>query len=198
MILLQSLIAGTSYQIKPLEGQSFEKKLKRNVEDLRINAPIQEFAKHPLGAIFIATDYDFPEDDSLFIKQENVFPVMYNTSMLPTGITDPTLLQKPINYLIDYMIDHQDTYDMDTIKNIISQFNTAGYVCDAEARTAPRPIEEVLESAGTSLKRTIATSYPVPKFEDCGFSIDPELWYLLIRNTLKGENTLIIGPTGIV
>jgi nitric oxide reductase NorQ protein len=36
----------------------------------------------------------------------------------------------------------------------------------------------------------------VPKREDIGFHIDPELWYLMVRNILRGENIMIMGDTG--
>jgi len=48
MILLQSFISGTSYQVKTLPKQNFEKSLMRHIDDMKITSPIAEFAKFPL------------------------------------------------------------------------------------------------------------------------------------------------------
>ena len=47
-----------------------------------------------------------------------------------------------------------------------------------------------------AMKASIAAKFPVPKVEDIGFQVDPDKWYLMVRNVLRGENTLLIGPTG--
>ena len=80
MILLQSIINGTSYQVKTLPKQSFEKTLTRHIDDIKITSPIAEFAKYPLGTIFITDGYDFPEDDHLHIRKENVVAMFYFVS----------------------------------------------------------------------------------------------------------------------
>ena len=76
MILLQSVISGTSYQIQTLPGQAFEKRLTRSLEDLRVTGPIAEFAKFPLGTIFIADEYDFPEDQDVIYALPSQFSIV--------------------------------------------------------------------------------------------------------------------------
>lgn len=194
MILLQSVISGTSYQIQTLPGQAFEKRLTRSLEDLRVTGPIAEFAKFPLGTIFVADEYDFPEDDHLHIMKEHATALYFESNVYPLSSMDAEKLQKVCDYTINYLLD-TTTHDMDFIKGLAEKFNTFGYDFNWDEMTAPKPIEA--GAAGSSnLKRTIAAHYPVPKREDCGFHIDADLWFLMVRNVLRSENTLLVGPTG--
>ena len=194
MILLKSTIAGTSYQIETLPGQAFEKHLTRSLEDLRVTGPIAEFAKFPLGTIFIADEYDFPEDDHLHIMKEHTTALFFENSVYPLSSVNSEKLQKMCDYTINYMLD-SGKYEMDYIKNTAEQLSSFGYEFNWEEMTAPKPIE-MGTGGGSNLKRTIAAHYPVPKREDCGFHIDPDLWFLMVRNVLRSENTLLVGPTG--
>lgn len=194
MILLQSVISGTSYQIQTLPGQAFEKRLTRSLEDLRVTGPIAEFAKFPLGTIFVADEYDFPEDDHLHIMKEHTTALYFESTVYPLSSMDAEKLQKVCDYTVNYLLD-ATTYDMDFIKDLAEKFSTFGYTFDWDDMTAPKPLEAGA-AGGTNLKRTIAAHYPVPRREDCGFHIDPDLWFLMVRNVLRNENTLLVGPTG--
>lgn len=195
MILLQSFISGTSYQVKTLSGQDFERTLTRNVDDIRITAPIAEFAKYPLGTIFIADKFDFPEEDHLNIRVDDVVPVMYEKTLMPMSHLPKERLNAIADYTVDYMLDHVD-YGVEFAKNVAEQFAAFGYEFDWDSKVAPKPVAGEALPTGANLRRTIAASYPVPTVEDCGFHIDPEMWFLLVRNVLRGENTLLVGPTG--
>jgi MoxR-like ATPase len=195
MILLRSNISGTSYQIETLPGQAFEKRLTRSLEDLKITGPISEFAKYPLGTVFIASSYDFPEDDHLHVMNDHVTALFYESTVYPISSLDKTFIQEMCDYTINYMLD-SGYYEMEYIKQMAESFQTYGYEFNWEEMTAPKPIEEMVSAGGSNLKRTIAAHYPVPKREDCGFHIDPEKWFLMVRNVLRGENTLLVGPTG--
>ena len=193
MILLQSFINGTSYQVKTLESQPFERDLTRKVEDIRITAPIAEFAKYPLGTVFIADNYDFPEEDHLNIRKEDVVPLSYEGTLMPMSHLDKERIQKIADYTVDYMLDNDS---VESAKAMASQFAAFGYEYDWDTKVAPKPVAGEALPSGTNLRRTIAASYPVPTVEDCGFHIDPDMWFLLVRNVLRGENTLLVGPTG--
>lgn len=194
MILLQSVITGTSYQINTLPGQAFEKKLTRSLEDLRVTGPIAEFAKFPLGTVFVADVYDFPEEDHLHIMKEHTTALFFENSVFPLSTFSTEKLQEVCDYAINYMLD-SGKYELDYVKDIATNFTTFGYTFDWDEMTAPKPIEAGAPG-GSNLKRTIAAHYPVPKREDCGFHIDPDMWFLMVRNVLRGENTLLVGPTG--
>ena len=195
MILLQTTIEGTSYQVRPLKGQAFEKTLTvGNIEDMRITGPIPEFAKFPLGTIFIAPGYDFPDPDHLNIHAENLTNLMFDGSVFPLSHIATETLTKMLDYFVDYMID-SPAYGIDKAKEIATQFEAYGYTCDWAAKIPTLESGSAIPS-GTNLKRTIAATYPVPTVADCGFHIDPDMWFLLVRNVLRGENTLLTGPTG--
>ncbi len=195
MILVQSLIVGTSYQIKTLEKQSFESKLTRYVEDLRVTGPIAEIAKYPLGTVFITDSYDFPDDDHLHINKDNIFPLFYESTVFPIGHIAPEKIQEFCDYAVDYMIDHE-VYGNESAKLFAEGAKAYGYTYDWDAKTAPKPIEELASETGSSLKRSIASTYPIPDAKVCGFHIDPDVWFLLVRNVIRGENQILIGPTG--
>ena len=194
MILLNTVIEGTSYQLKTLPKQAFEKKLTRHIDDLKITGPIAEFAKYPLGTVFVAETYDFPEDDHLHIVAGNIHPMYFQDSAFPLS-TIGEKLQDICEYTIDYLIDYS-SMEHDAIKSLATQFGSYGYVFDWESKTSPKVEEGQPVAEGSNLKRTIAAHYPVPKREDCGFHIDPDIWFLMVRNVLRGENTLLVGPTG--
>lgn len=196
MILLQTIIEGTSYQIKTLPGQAFEKKLTRSLEDLKITGPIAEFAKFPLGTVFIADEYDFPEDDHLHIMKEHVHALFFEKSVFPISALGEEKIQQVCDFAIDYMLD-SGTFDIEAdVKPIAESFAAYGYKYDWDEKTQVKPMEAGEIPSGTNIKRTIAAHYPVPKREDCGFHIDPDIWFLMVRNVLRGENTLLVGPTG--
>lgn len=49
---------------------------------------------------------------------------------------------------------------------------------------------------GANISDFIKSNYPRPTVANSGFHVDEDLWILLIRNVLRKENTMIIGPTG--
>jgi MoxR-like ATPase len=55
---------------------------------------------------------------------------------------------------------------------------------------------EVTEVVSKSVIQMIEENYPCPKEEEIGFHIEPAIWKLLVRNVMRGESTLLIGPTG--
>lgn len=197
MILLQTKIEGTSYQVRPLKGQLFEKTLTvANMEDMRISGPIPEFAKYPLGTVFVAKGYDFPDPDHLNIHAEGLYPLMFDDKPFLASFDGmlPEKIAEILDYVVEYMIDSSD-FGVEKAKDIISKFESLGYVCDWDAKIPTLETGGAIPK-GANLKRTIAATYPVPTVADCGFHIDPDMWFLLVRNALRGENTLITGPTG--
>lgn len=61
-----------------------------------------------------------------------------------------------------------------------------------------RKEEEVEETAKDSLydKMKRNKDFVVPKIDKGGFYVDPDNWYLLLRNIQNQVNTMMIGPTG--
>jgi len=194
MILFRAFLEGTSFQVQTLPGQAFEKGLPISVEDIKITAPLADLVKFPLGTVFIASGYDFPEPDHLHMRKENVVALTYEKNAFPLSGAEANPL---VDYLMDYMIDHtdEDWCGIDNAKELSEKFVPFGYTIDWDAKFAlPAEGEEV--TGATNLKRTIAAKYPCPKREDIGFHINPELWFLLVRNVIRGENIMLMGDTG--
>lgn len=195
MILLQSFIQGTSYQVKTLPKQAFEKTLTRSIEDLKITTSIADFAKFPLETIFVSDGYDFPEADHLHVRKENIIALSFEGNLFPLSSLDKERLQKVCDFAVDYFLDSAD-YGVEYAKKMAEQMASYGYEYVWDDKIAPKPEEPGAAPAGTNIRRTIAAHYPVPKTEDVGFHIDPDIWFLMCRNALRGENTLLVGPTG--
>jgi MoxR-like ATPase len=194
MILLQSFIEGTSYQIRPLSGQDFEKSLTRKVEDMKITASVADFARFPLGTVFIANSFEFPETDHMHIAKDAAMPLFFGESVFPLSSVE--VLGPIVEYTVDYMLGAgNETYGIDKAKAFAKACEAYGYTCDVDAKLTI-PTETAPGSTSTGMRRSIAAKYPVPTIDEIGFQIDPDMWNLMVRNVLRGENTLLVGPTG--
>jgi MoxR-like ATPase len=192
-MLLKSFIEGTNYHVRPLEGQAIEKSFTRKMEDVKITCTIADFAQFPLSTLFFCENPEIPEGDHLHIPKGAAIPLMYGTSVFPlTTLGDK--LESVVNYTVDYMISNTE-YGIDAAKDFTKKVEAYGFTYDWDAKLAiPEPGSGVAPMG--AMKASIAAKFPVPKVEDIGFQVDPDKWYLMVRNVLRGENTLLIGPTG--
>lgn len=199
MILLQTRMEGASYQLTPLANQKkLTELISLAVEDIPVKGPIAECAKNPLGTIFITNDYSIEEDESIMVHSCN--PLYWQDTVFPMSHLATKDMTDLVNYLIEYMIVNDGE---EKAKEMAEKFGAYGYKYewDEIVEAVVPKIEEVLTSDGKSkysanLKKTISSKYPVPDMDATGFYIDKDTWNLLIRNVLRGENTLLIGPTG--
>jgi hypothetical protein len=129
MILLQSFIEGTSYQVRPLSNQAFEKTLTRKVEDMKITCNIADFARFPLGTVFICTEAEFPETDHLHIGKDKAPALMYNGSVFP--LVGYTNLPEMVDYTVDYMLSSSE-YGLDAAQKFTKQVEAYGLIFDWE------------------------------------------------------------------
>jgi MoxR-like ATPase len=193
MILLQSFIEGTSYQVRPLPNQpAFESKISRKVEDIKITCTVADFARFPLGTIFICQVPEFPETDHLHIPKDTAPALIFGESVFPLVDFGDDL--KPIvDYTVDYMLQSSE-FGIEKAQSFTKAVAAYGYTFDWEAKLAV-PTSTSSAPSG-AVRASIAAKFPVPKVEDIGFQVDPDKWFLMVRNVLRGENTLLIGPTG--
>lgn len=195
MILVQSSIEGTSYQIKPLAGQPFEKTLLCPLEDLKITSTVADFAKFPLGTVFSVESPEFPEPTHLHLPKGSSDAIFYNDTVYPLSGMDTAKIKTVCDYVVDYMLASND-YGIDKAKAFTKQCESYGYIIDWDAKISiPQP-EEGKVGGFIGMRKSIAASYPPPKVDECGFQVDADKWYLMVRNVLRGENTMLIGPTG--
>ena len=204
MVLLQTELSGASYLLKLLPGQpAIEDNIEIELEDVAVKGPMAKCAKSPLGTIFVADDCLITGDE-ISIDEKSIHPLVYNDTVFPLSHLPKEKMIELINCYIDYLIKD----DEDSAKDIADKFAAFGYEYEWEERVETKfgPTEELTETVQTEvgrkvsyssdLRKKISTEYPVPNMDETGFYIKPETWNLLIRNILRGENTLLIGPTG--
>lgn len=190
MILFRAFLEGTNFQVEALPGQAFEKELKVSASEIKITVPLTEIVKLPLGTIFCASKYLYIEDDeNLILSKEDILAMMFDDKVLYSAINQNN--QERVDYFIKYLLESGD-FTQDYTEKVVNEFKEYGFTLDWEELTRVPEIGE----AGSNMKRTIAAMYPVPNREDIGFHIEPEMWYLLVRNVLRGENVMLIGDTG--
>ncbi len=195
MILVKTTIEGASYKIQPLKYQPIIEKLGYDIEDMKITAPIVEMAKSPLGTLFVIKKFAQPEADHIHIEAEDMVPVEYNGTVFPMSEYND-IIQDIGNSVIEYMLDVPTEYDKDKTYELAKQLESYGYSFDWDELTKPKEIDLEDKTTSSNLKRSISAKYPAPKLEECGFHVDPDKWFLLVRNVLRGENTLLTGPSG--
>lgn len=188
MFLIKTALEGTKFSIQFIKGQANTAPEGIDIDTTQIGSDISVVTKYPLGTVFIAEEmkwgtltsqtagYLYPVFNTMDIENINVYS---------TGVTADHL-----GYVIDTMLVNKDYGSKMAIK-VADTFKHFGVVVDVESRLA----KEGISATGT-LRDRIIEKYPCPSIADIGFHIQPEVWYLLIRNVLKGDNTLLIGPTG--
>lgn len=190
MILFRAFLEGTNFQVEALPFQAFEKELKVSASEIKITVPLTEIVKLPLGTIFCASKYLYIEDDeNLIISKEDILAMMFDDKVLYSAINQNN--QERVDYFIKYLLESGD-FTHDYTEKVVNEFKEYGFTLDWEELTRVPEIGE----PGSNMKRSIAAMYPVPNREDIGFHIEPEMWYLLVRNVLRGENVMLIGDTG--
>jgi hypothetical protein len=198
MILLTTSIEGTNYQIRPLKGQAFEKTLGMPLEDLHVRSNVGEYARFPLGTVFITTKEEFPVANEVFIPAGTVMPAYYGET--PFSITDENK-EEMWKHIINYHIDLGDE-GIEFAKKLAKAIKIeahGGVNIDVEEMLKPVVDESTGKlEGGASFRRSLTSLYAPPKVEDCGFQVDNDKWYLMVRNVLRGENTMVIGPTGLI
>jgi nitric oxide reductase NorQ protein len=185
--------AAARFVIRLLPGQAIIRDLDRPLEDLKITSDTGKIARLPVGTVFVSSEFVWPEDGHLHINKFT--PLFFEDSVMPFAGGMSPELQDQLDFLVDYLIDHEE-YGLEKAKEYGRQFESYGFVCDWAVKETPvfAPEESIPE--GANIRRIIAGSYACPKVEDIGFYIDPDLWFLCVRNTLRKVSTLLVGPTG--
>lgn len=188
MYLVQTSLEGTTFKINFLDKQpnAAPVDIDITITAIKVNSPL--FTKYPIGTIFAVSDITWGGSESVshgmprpLINDLTVFTTTTDVSSTPTNAD--------IDYLIDYML--QSAKPINDIISIGEQFASNGYSVDVKAKCNAYKTD-----TSGSFKEQIMRLYPCPSEAEIGFHVEPDIWYLLIRNILKGENTLLMGPTG--
>lgn len=165
----------------------------------------------PMGAVFIAEEATY---DSATNKTnvKNVRAMYFRKSVFCAGSDKPTDAQ--VQYLFDYLTGiSSGSYNRAEVEALAVQFQSYGYkpTLAAPAAAATLPVEETIAvspaaaavaaptgttSGYANVRDRIKAEYPCPSEKAIGFYIERDVWELLVRNILKGKNTLVFGPTG--
>jgi MoxR-like ATPase len=187
MYLVKTALEGTQFTIKCLKDQKSE--IPVTCVDSKLEGNAAYFTKFPIGTCFIVSDISWGELSSKIVG--SVRPLFYEDQIYVTSLAaENTPTNADIEYLMDYMIASSE-YRCEGARKYATMFMEAGYAVDVEAKC-----KEFTEDTSGTLRDRIIRQYPCPKESEIGFHVEEDVWYLLVRNIMRGENTLLIGPTG--
>jgi len=187
MYLVQTQLHGTAFTVKFLDKQPNSAPVDFNMES-SIKGDMRMLTKFPVGTIFAVSDIKWGSVESSIMGSPRV--LCNENTVLTKGVpSENTPTNSDIEYLIDYKLNSGT--NIETVKEIGKNFVEAGYTVDVDAKCVAYKTD-----VSGSFKEQITRLYPCPTESEIGFHVEPDVWYLLIRNALKGENTLLIGPTG--
>lgn len=195
-IIFRTYLNGTKFSIVLNEGQSIESELSKDLEDVKVTGPVPALTSFTIGYTFMSDDYDIHRGEHVHI---NTFTPIMDVSKnvvkesfeVESGAFTKDALTK-IEALFMYYNDSEvPEEEMNEIHKSLEKetgvkYNLEQFKKDLEKKRGIK----------VNIRRTIAKKYPAPDEKDTGFYIDKDKWDLLIRNYLRGENTLVTGPTG--
>lgn len=161
-----------------------------------IKISVIKILEKPLDTIYLAFNYDIVGDGEFIVVRDPDYMGLLNPSeeclIVPDSPANKVIIEDLIKYYDKYVSHEKALSILDSVnKNIIDEESKLTY------ESIQGIVENIEEATGTSFKNTVLAKYPVPKVEDTGFEIDPDIWFLLVRNALRKVNTLLIGPTGV-
>jgi hypothetical protein len=189
MFLIKSHLEGTTFTIRLHENQAGIP-VDIDVKNYNLKATSASvLTKFPIGTTFIVTNITWGSVEGVIVG--SIRPLFYENTIYALSLSsDTTPTNADVEYMIDWMISHPD-YRCEKAKEYAAKFTESGYKVDVESKC-----KSYKEDTTGTLRDRIIRTYPCPSETEIGFHVEPEVWYLLVRNIMKGENTLIIGPTG--
>lgn len=189
MYLIKTSLDGAQFAIKFVKGQTNTPPVTVDVDTHNIKGDFKVLTKFPVGTIFAVSDIKWSEISSEIIG--SVRPLFFEKNIYALSLSsDNTPTNTDIEYLMDWMIGSPD-YRCEGAQEYAKMFIEMGYTVDVDAKC-----KEYKEDTSGTLRDRIMRQFPCPSETETGFHVEPETWYLLIRNIMRGENTLLIGPTG--
>ena len=174
-----------------------------DMELIKITYHVANLMTYPKDTVFISTNskeetqFSWLGDSNLTIMNQKAL-YLNDTVMINPVMPESKPVAEELLYLFEVLLDGEDRAAGEKkVRSLAKSYAAYSYVFDVEAIINP-PVPASIEEASKTMviKDFITKKYPCPKKKDIGFSIDPDIWNLLIRNYLQKECTLIIGPTG--
>jgi len=189
MYLIKTALEGTTFSIKLVTNQPNKPPVDVDIDNHIFKGDPKILTKFPIGTVFAVSDISWGVIESTVIGA--VRPMFYENNIYVASLaTDNTPTNADVEYLMDWMI-ADPNYKCEVAKDYALLFVQHGYKIDIESKCNAYKSDET----GT-LREQIIRQYPCPSESEIGFHIEPEIWYLLIRNVIKRENVLLIGATG--
>lgn len=188
MYLIKTALEGTQFTVKFVANQKNQMPVGVS-ETTKITGSGMILTKFPIGTHFIVSDISWGEISSNIVG--SVRPMFYDEMIYAGSLaSDNTPTNADVEYLMDWMISNSE-YRCEGARKYAAKFVELGYSVDVEGKCK----DYVEDSTGT-LREQIIRKFPCPKESEIGFHVDEDVWYLLVRNIMRGENTMLIGPTG--
>ena len=209
-LLFKTKVNSAGVQIELINTEDFEQAFKDfhgflpDMTSMKFTYNLADLLQSAVETEFIstnsdtATQFDWISDLQTHINSFKPLFLKDNVVINPVvPASNPS--SEELIYVFNHMVKHADEKNKLTvetrIRTLSDSYSAYGYVFDIEAILNP-PEPTITEAVNNgNLKDYINKKYPCPDKKK-GFYINPEVWYLCIRNVLKRENTLLVGPTG--
>ena len=187
--------AGKTFKpaVLPKQESIISETLENYADIAEIVFPEEACMRFPMKTVFASDDWVFNSDRVLKINTAKA--VHYNDVTYYHGIAPEMQVNiKIVDAYVDLLLeDGQEPF----AKTIVDSFAAVGLIIDLEAKKAAVVAPAAAGGpAGGGFKAHIEATYPTPDMKKTGFHVEQDIWNLLIRNGLRMENTLMIGPTG--
>lgn len=182
MYLIKTVLKGTQFAIEFVKNQPNAAPVAIEIDNNVITGDFKVLTKYPVGTLFIAHD----------IKWGDVASSILGTpaAMYFEGNLFPISSSEHADYFTNYAIASGE-FTKDQLLDLDHNMAARGFNVDIAAR-----LEAYKNDESGTLRDRIMRQYPCPTESEIGFHIESDTWFLLIRNIMRGENTLLVGPTG--
>lgn len=187
--------AGKTFKpaVLPKQEAMISEDLENYADIAEIVFPEEACMRFPMKTVFASDDFVFNSDKVLKINSVKVLhynDVTYYHGISPEMQVNINIVDAYVDLLLE---DGQDAF----AKTIVDGYAAVGLIIDLAAKTAAAAAPTATGApAGGGFKAHIEATYPTPDMKKTGFHVEQDIWNLLIRNGLRMENTLMIGPTG--
>lgn len=186
MYLIRTALSGTQFVIQFIQDQPNKAPGGVDLGETSLTGDSKILTGFPIGTVFAVSDISWGELTSKILGQPRA---LFHGDNVYAGL-GATCTNADVDYLFDWMLSTNEIKRPQAIE-YATKFIEGGYHIDIDAKC-----KAYTENESGTLRDRIMRMYPCPSEEDTGFHIEPDVWYLLIRNIMRGENTLLIGPTG--
>lgn len=155
-------------RLRALPGQNIFGAPVDSTLNVQADKPIRTM--YPIGTVF-GTEELTPA--SMFYVAGKIYPILSDTTAYrePSHIPPAPMLEEYLKFI-------------------------GASVEKPEWTSAPEDVREPTARRGSYLEKLYRNEMLTPPDIKEGFYVDPDIWYLLVRNLVNGVNTLIVGPTG--